>query len=125
MPYIKSRLLGAAFFVAYKCFHWGILNKKGMIPVNLKKRKEINIRIQKYKQDVEKNLYSYASLTKDGLFAELSTTQAGLTGSEAEKRQSEFGKNIITTGNKNTTLHRLKEAIVNPCYSKNTLMSLT
>ncbi|MDD4494526.1 MAG: magnesium-translocating P-type ATPase [Eubacteriales bacterium] len=85
-----------------------------MIPVNLKKGKDINIRIQKYKQDVEKTLYTYASLTKDGLFAGLSTTQAGLTGSEAEKRQSEFGKNIITTGNKNTTLHRLKEAIVNP-----------
>jgi len=40
--------------------------------------------------------------------------QAGLTGNEAEKRQNEFGKNIITTGNKNTTLHRLKEAVVNP-----------
>lgn len=82
--------------------------------MNLKKRKDISIRIQKYKQDVEKNLYSYASLTADELFAGLSTTQAGLTGNEAEKRQNEFGKNIITTGNKNTTLHRLKEAVVNP-----------
>ncbi|MDD4414363.1 MAG: magnesium-translocating P-type ATPase [Oscillospiraceae bacterium] len=82
--------------------------------MNFKIRKKVYGQIQKNQQDIEKNLYSFAFLTVDELFARLSTTQAGLNDNEAENRQSEFGKNIITTGNKNTTLHRIKEAVVNP-----------
>ncbi|WP_370738182.1 magnesium-translocating P-type ATPase [Scatolibacter rhodanostii] len=40
--------------------------------------------------------------------------QKGLTSQEAENKQEEFGKNTITAGQKNTTLHRLREAVVNP-----------
>jgi Mg2+-importing ATPase len=94
--------------------HWGILRKKGMIPVKFIRRKNINNKIQENKQSIEKNLYSYAFLTTEELFAHLSTTQAGLTSKESESRQEEFGQNIITTGNKNSTLHRLREAVANP-----------
>ncbi len=48
------------------------------------------------------------------LLEELSTTRAGLSSEEAENRQDEFGKNIITIGNKNTVMRRLLDAIVNP-----------
>lgn len=82
--------------------------------MKLIRRKNINRKIQENKQSIEKNLNSYAFLSVEELFARLSTTQAGLTGKESESRQGEFGQNIITSGNKNTTLHRLREAVANP-----------
>lgn len=82
--------------------------------MNFIRRKNINSKIQENKQSIEKNLYSYAFLTTEELFAHLSTTQAGFTSKESESRQEEFGQNIITSGNKNSTLHRLREAVANP-----------
>lgn len=69
---------------------------------------------QKNKQNTEARLRSYAFLSAEALFERLSATRRGLTSEEAEKRQNEFGKNIITVGNKNTVLHRLREAVINP-----------
>ncbi|WP_333813772.1 magnesium-translocating P-type ATPase [Muricomes intestini] len=70
--------------------------------------------IQKNKQNIEAKHRFYAFLTGEELLARLSTTQAGLTWEEAESRQDEFGENVITIGNKNTMLHRLREAVINP-----------
>ena len=82
--------------------------------MNFMSRKKLGKKIQKNKQDTEVKLRSFAFLTAEELFAQLSATQAGFTSEEAEKRQDEFGKNVITVGNKNTTLHRLREATINP-----------
>nr|WP_101698614.1 magnesium-translocating P-type ATPase [Clostridium minihomine] len=70
--------------------------------------------IQKNKQDTEAKLRSYAFLTAEELFVHLSAAPEGLTSDEAANRQDEFGKNVITIGNKNTVLHRLRESVVNP-----------
>ncbi len=70
--------------------------------------------IQKNKQDTELKLRSYAFLTTEEMLTRLSATQAGLTNEEAESRQDEFGKNVITIGNKNTAWRRLRDAVVNP-----------
>ncbi|TCL58559.1 Mg2+-importing ATPase [Kineothrix alysoides] len=70
--------------------------------------------IQKNKQDTELKLRSYAFLTMEEMLARLSATQAGLTNEEAENRQDEFGKNVITIGNKNTAWRRLRDAVINP-----------
>ena len=85
-----------------------------MIPVNFMNKKTRGKQIQKNKHDTEVKLRSYAFLTAEELFARLSATQAGFTSEEAENRQDEFGKNVITIGNKNTALRRLREAVVNP-----------
>jgi len=85
-----------------------------MIPVNFINRKTHGRQIQKNKHDTELKLRSYASLTAEDLFTRLSSAYAGLTNQEAENKQDEFGKNVITIGNKNTILHRLKEAVINP-----------
>lgn len=82
--------------------------------MNFIRRKNMNSKIQENKKSIEKSLYSYAFLTTEELFDHLSATQSGLTAKEAESRQEEFGQNIITSANKNTTLHRLREAVVNP-----------
>lgn len=62
----------------------------------------------------EETLRSYSFLAEEELFASLSATRPGLTGEEAESRLDSFGKNVITTGNKNTPMHRLREAVINP-----------
>ncbi len=82
--------------------------------MKLRNRKTHGGQIQKNKHDIETKLRSLALLTAEELFARLSTPQAGLTSEEAEERQSEFGKNVITVGNQNTMLHRLREATINP-----------
>lgn len=87
---------------------------KGMIPVKFMNKKNLGKQIQKNKQDTEAKLRSYAFLTKEELFESLSAAEAGLTSEEAENKQDEFGKNSITIGNKNTSLHRLREAVINP-----------
>lgn len=82
--------------------------------MNFINKKTHSMQIQKNKHYIEIKLRSYASLTLEELFTQLSSAHAGLTTQEVENRQAEFGKNVITTGNKNTTLHRLKEAVINP-----------
>ena len=82
--------------------------------MNFMNKKTRGKQIQKNKHDTEVKLRSYAFLTAEELFARLSATQAGFTSEEAENRQDEFGKNVITIGNKNTALRRLREAVVNP-----------
>ncbi len=82
--------------------------------MNFMNRKNLLRRVQKNKQDTEAKLRSYALLTAGNLFARLSATQAGLTNDEVKNRQDDFGKNVITVGNKDTVLHRLREAVINP-----------
>ncbi len=77
-------------------------------------KKMLRNQIQKNKQDTEGKLRSYAFLKIKDLFSSLSSAQLGLTSDEVENRQAEFGKNVISIGNKNTVLHRLREAIINP-----------
>ena len=82
--------------------------------MNFINRKTRSKQIQKNQHDTELRLRSYAFLTEKELFAKLSSAQGGLTSHEVEKRQDEFGKNVITIGNKNTISHRLVEAVINP-----------
>lgn len=85
-----------------------------MVSVNFIKIKKPPRQIQKNKHDSEAKLRSWAFLTPENLFSLLSASQSGLTNSEAEYRQAEFGRNVITIGNKNTLPHRLREAVINP-----------
>jgi Mg2+-importing ATPase len=85
-----------------------------MIPMNLINKKTRSSEIQKNKNETEVRLRNFAFMTKEDLFSQLSVTQKGLSQEDAENRQDEFGKNVITAGNKNTTLHRLLEAAINP-----------
>ncbi|MFT3985140.1 MAG: magnesium-translocating P-type ATPase, partial [Lachnospiraceae bacterium] len=77
-------------------------------------KKNYGRQLQKNQNEIERILCSYALLTAEELFENLSAAQTGLTNEEAESRQDEYGKNIIAAENKNTTLHRLCEAVINP-----------
>ena len=85
-----------------------------MIPVSIIKRKIKNSEILKNKQDTEAAIRGFAFMSKQELLSSLSVSDKGLTSAEAEDRQDEFGKNVITAGSKDTTLHRLKDATLNP-----------
>nr|WP_242964869.1 magnesium-translocating P-type ATPase [Scatolibacter rhodanostii] len=65
--------------------------------------------IQVNKSNTEAKLRNFALMSTNDI-----SLQKGLTSQEAENKQEEFGKNTITAGQKNTTLHRLREAVVNP-----------
>jgi len=77
-------------------------------------KKISNGQIKKNQAESEIRLRTYAFQEINNLLTGLSASLAGLSSNEAEERQDEFGKNIITTGTKNTTLHRLSEAVINP-----------
>lgn len=78
------------------------------------RKKIISTQIQKNRNDTEKKLRAYAFLEKKNLLSSLSASITGLSNEEALERQNEFGANVITAGNKDTTLHRLREAVINP-----------
>ncbi len=82
--------------------------------MNIMNKKNYGRQLQRNQNEIERILCSYALLTAEELFEHLSAAQTGLTNEEAKSRQDEYGKNIIATGNKNTTLHRLREAVINP-----------
>ncbi len=77
-------------------------------------KKKSRKQIQQNKQNTEAALRALAFLPEADLFQSLSTAQIGLTADEAEHKQDEFGKNVITLGDKNTTMHRLMDAVINP-----------
>ena len=78
------------------------------------RKNRIGKKIEKNKNDTESRLRAYAFQDVKALLKNLSTSENGLSGEEAENRLDEAGPNIITVGNKNTLLHRLREAVVNP-----------
>lgn len=105
--------IGTVFFIAI-LFSLGNHNKERMIPMKFMRKKTISTQIQKNRNDTEKKLRAYAFLEKENLLSSLSVSHNGLTNEEALERQNEFGANVITAGKKDTTLHRLREAVINP-----------
>ncbi|MDR3345234.1 MAG: magnesium-translocating P-type ATPase [Oscillospiraceae bacterium] len=65
-------------------------------------------------KESETRLRRFAALDEASTLAELETTRGGLSAQAAEEKLDEFGANVITAGTNNTTLHRLREATINP-----------
>jgi len=70
--------------------------------------------ILKNKEESETRLRIFAFQDVNDLMSELSTGTSGITAKQAQERLEEYGQNIITAGKKNTVLHRLREATINP-----------
>ncbi|MGL5435386.1 MAG: magnesium-translocating P-type ATPase [Lachnospiraceae bacterium] len=62
----------------------------------------------------ESRIRNYAFQEQQALLSELGTSVSGLSHQQAEERQDRYGSNTITAGSRNTTLHRLREASINP-----------
>lgn len=82
--------------------------------MNFIRKRSVYAQIQKNKQNTEEKLRTYAFWTEEQLLGDLAVTASGLTKEEAERRQEEYGANVITVGKKDTVLHRLREAVINP-----------
>ncbi|HPS34558.1 MAG TPA: magnesium-translocating P-type ATPase [Oscillospiraceae bacterium] len=76
--------------------------------------KKLSGQIQKNKLESENKLRSFAFMALPDLMEQLSAEPSGLKNEEAEARQGQFGKNVITAGKKNTLIRRIREAVVNP-----------
>lgn len=73
-----------------------------------------SVQLQQRKNESEKNLRNYAFLRLEDLYVTLSSSTSGLNAEQVEKRQEEYGKNVITSGQNNTMRHRLRESVINP-----------
>ena len=65
-------------------------------------------------KEIELKLKQYSKMNCEELFKEFNTSINGLSFSEIEKKQEQYGKNILDIKNNNTMLKRLKEALINP-----------
>lgn len=82
------------------------------MPIFQRKTQEKQIQVKK--QDSEQKLRHNAFLPLDQLYDEFETKISGLSSESVEERQDKYGLNVIQVDNKNTRLHRLREAVVNP-----------
>ncbi len=80
----------------------------------MNKRRKKTIKQQELQHNIEENLIEMAYMKEPILFNRLETSTAGHTDAMAEELLDEYGKNIITTGRKNTLFRRLMDSIVNP-----------
>ncbi|MCL2001288.1 MAG: magnesium-translocating P-type ATPase, partial [Planctomycetes bacterium] len=72
-------------------------------------------RIQQQRKDVsEARLRGCTSMPAEEIFSAFGSAPGGLTAEQAGERLEEHGRNIITIGIRNTTLHRLRNAVINP-----------
>lgn len=65
-------------------------------------------------REVENRLRTLAALSIEDLLAKLDTKEEGLSKEASEQGLEVHGKNLITAGENNTLLHRLREAVINP-----------
>ena len=77
------------------------------------KKKIAQQKIQ-HRSESESLVKKFAFVDLDALFSSFSATSQGLTTPQAEERVEEYGKNIISSGKKETPLHRLFAALINP-----------
>lgn len=67
-----------------------------------------------HRHESEVLLKKFAFTDVSSLFSAFNSTDQGLTHQQAEEQLEEHGKNIISTGKKETPLHRLFTALINP-----------
>ena len=66
------------------------------------------------KTEVERRLTQISRQTDAEVMQALKTDEEGLNQIEAADRLEEYGRNIIDTGNENSLLRRIREALINP-----------
>lgn len=76
--------------------------------------KNENLKMQQRKNESEAQLREFAFMDMSVLYSQLQSAAKGLTAEQVEEKHEQFGRNVITTGKKNTMLHRFREAVVNP-----------
>ena len=64
--------------------------------------------------NASQNLFEYANWAPQDVLGSLQTRPKGLSSAEVDARIEQYGANVIESGAKNTTLTRLRDALVNP-----------
>ena len=66
------------------------------------------------KAEVERRLMEFSRQSDADVLKALDTDEDGLNQVQAADRLEEYGPNIIDTGNENSLLKRIREAVINP-----------
>ncbi len=77
-------------------------------------KKDVSERTKHNKNASEEKLRASANASLDQIYSEYSSSANGITSEQAVKGLDQYGRNIIIAGAGNSTLHRLREAVVNP-----------
>lgn len=67
-----------------------------------------------HQNEVNRYLSDVAQMNRENLFEKLNTSAEGLCEKDIQKSQEKFGKNIITKGKKESIIHRIAKAFINP-----------
>ena len=62
----------------------------------------------------DSRIKKYAYYEAEEIYREIGTSKDGLTGEQVEMMQQRYGVNSFITKKKDTTIHRLRRAFVNP-----------
>lgn len=82
--------------------------------MNISLKNLFGAKVETQRHDASATLRTYAHLPRTELFTQFDTNAEGLTFEQVEQKRHDFGENLITSGVKNTSLHRLREAVINP-----------
>ena len=66
------------------------------------------------RNSIEKTIIEDSKLEVDNLLKKYKTSLEGISVVDVDEKIEEYGKNIIDIKDKNTLLHKLKEAFINP-----------
>ncbi len=69
---------------------------------------------KKNNSHVEEKLTSFSLMSAEEIFGYFGISNDGLSGEQIEAGRDQFGPNVISTGNQNSVLTRLRDAIINP-----------
>lgn len=76
--------------------------------------KEKSMKANEKSTAIELKLKEFGRMNNQEILAHFETSMQGLSCIEIEKKQEEYGKNIIDIKNNKTILNRLREAFLNP-----------
>ncbi|MGI6161823.1 MAG: magnesium-translocating P-type ATPase [Christensenellales bacterium] len=98
----------------FDAFRLGYPKTKGLIQVKLIRWQASKENAQPNKIKSEDSLRLWSAMPQNELLDRLGSSPSGLSSKRAERLFDEYGENIITSGDKNPTLRRLRDAIANP-----------
>ena len=73
-----------------------------------------NNKKQNYSNNIDQQLTAFSMMSLQELYDKFDVNNDGLNGEVIEKRQEEYGPNVIDTGNENSLFHRIYESVINP-----------
>lgn len=73
-----------------------------------------NTRKEKRSDSIDSRLTSFSMMSLEEIYSYFDISNDGLSGEQIEEARERYGPNVISTGNENSLLSRIREALINP-----------